>query len=301
YSDAATGLVYLHARYYDPALGQFISPDPLDMARPGVGPNRYAYSGGDPVNSKDPSGLDFGMLPTFEQWASDPNPAPSTNLAPVEIRATPLPLDGAALNELVAGMGQPQTWSSTSPAAQQMMHDAFGMSPLGLGTLGTAALRLELPIRKVIQTVGRTTEFLVEHVGLKSTVRRPAPYFSAMHFPASETRAGQVTVAMRNRYETNGGILRSDAIDASILLPEALAEFRLRGLQFDSLVGTLAQDNLRVFNHFTKGGRMTPVEALGRIPSAGTFKGAGYGNLLEVKVSGTPGDYDIVMWRLGVP
>ena len=32
--DPETGLNYLHARYYDPALGRFISPDPWDPTGP---------------------------------------------------------------------------------------------------------------------------------------------------------------------------------------------------------------------------------------------------------------------------
>lgn len=51
--------VYLHARYYDPALGLFISPDPLHPARPGVGTHRYGYGFGNPVNLADGSGLDL--------------------------------------------------------------------------------------------------------------------------------------------------------------------------------------------------------------------------------------------------
>jgi len=45
--------IYLHARYYDPALGIFLSPDPI-----GADLNTYRYSLGDPVNLSDPSGLD---------------------------------------------------------------------------------------------------------------------------------------------------------------------------------------------------------------------------------------------------
>ncbi|NIX78446.1 RHS repeat-associated core domain-containing protein, partial [Microvirga terricola] len=54
--DDDTGLIYLNARYYDPALGRFISPDTLDPTKPGVGTNRYAYSFNDPVNLSDRSG-----------------------------------------------------------------------------------------------------------------------------------------------------------------------------------------------------------------------------------------------------
>lgn len=53
------GLVYLDARYLDPHLGRFISPDPSDIAGRGVGTNRYAYAGNDPVNKRDPHGLSF--------------------------------------------------------------------------------------------------------------------------------------------------------------------------------------------------------------------------------------------------
>ncbi len=54
--DPETGLTYLHARYYDPALARFVSPDWYDPTQPGVGTNRYAYSANDPVNKLDPGG-----------------------------------------------------------------------------------------------------------------------------------------------------------------------------------------------------------------------------------------------------
>jgi len=54
-----TGLVYLHARYYDPAIARFVSADPSNPLAPGVGLNRYAYAGNDPINNKDPEGLFF--------------------------------------------------------------------------------------------------------------------------------------------------------------------------------------------------------------------------------------------------
>ena len=53
--DAATGLVDLRARWYDPMSGRFLSEDPLGLAG---GWNPYAFAGNDPVNYSDPSGLD---------------------------------------------------------------------------------------------------------------------------------------------------------------------------------------------------------------------------------------------------
>jgi RHS repeat-associated protein len=70
--DPEAGLLYLHARFYDPKLGRFLSPDwwdPIDTAGAAkggaagvlsspVGTNRYAYAGNDPVNKSDSSGHD---------------------------------------------------------------------------------------------------------------------------------------------------------------------------------------------------------------------------------------------------
>lgn len=52
-----TGLMHYGARLYDPALGRFISPDPIvpDPANPQV-LNRYAYVANNPVNYTDPTG-----------------------------------------------------------------------------------------------------------------------------------------------------------------------------------------------------------------------------------------------------
>ena len=53
YTDAESGLLYLRARYYDPATAQFISRDPLFAATG----QRYAYAGDSPTNMVDPTGL----------------------------------------------------------------------------------------------------------------------------------------------------------------------------------------------------------------------------------------------------
>lgn len=56
--DAASGLVYLHARWYDPAVGRFISPDPwLGTLWNPVSLNRYVYAANDPVNLVDRAGM----------------------------------------------------------------------------------------------------------------------------------------------------------------------------------------------------------------------------------------------------
>jgi RHS repeat-associated protein len=53
--DAATGLYYDNARYYNSTTGTFLSQDPKGFA--GGNTNLYGYVNNDPANLVDPSGL----------------------------------------------------------------------------------------------------------------------------------------------------------------------------------------------------------------------------------------------------
>jgi RHS repeat-associated protein len=65
YTNSDTGLIYLRAREYDPATGQFLSVDPLASATR----EPYVYGGDDPLTYRDRSGL--GIEEIFE-----PSPIP---------------------------------------------------------------------------------------------------------------------------------------------------------------------------------------------------------------------------------
>jgi RHS repeat-associated protein len=58
-----TGLLYYHARYYDPVLGRFISPDTLvpDPTDP-QDLNRYTYAKNNPMRYTDPTGHCVGPV-----------------------------------------------------------------------------------------------------------------------------------------------------------------------------------------------------------------------------------------------
>jgi RHS repeat-associated protein len=75
YTSADTGLIYMRARVYDPASGQFLTVDPLDkMTRA-----PYNYVEDSPVNAVDPTGLcSDGSLSGFLDCF---NPVSSGNLA----------------------------------------------------------------------------------------------------------------------------------------------------------------------------------------------------------------------------
>ncbi|WP_189343806.1 MULTISPECIES: RHS repeat-associated core domain-containing protein, partial [unclassified Mesorhizobium] len=82
--DPETGLLYLNARYMDPVLGRFISPDDWDPTKEGVGANRNAYAQNDPINKSDPNGHQYvdpmgGYYPGF-----DGNSFPGYEFNPLE-------------------------------------------------------------------------------------------------------------------------------------------------------------------------------------------------------------------------
>jgi len=54
FTDSESDLLYLRARYYDPATQQFLTRDPIES----IGSQPYAYAGGNPMGFVDPMGTD---------------------------------------------------------------------------------------------------------------------------------------------------------------------------------------------------------------------------------------------------
>lgn len=85
--DPETSLMYYGARYYDPAIGRFITPDTMVDEGAGIGAlNRYMYVGGNPVMGKDPSGnfvnwLVMGIVAVIGAYAGGAIVNQSTDVA----------------------------------------------------------------------------------------------------------------------------------------------------------------------------------------------------------------------------
>jgi RHS repeat-associated protein len=119
-------LLYLRARHYDPAIGIFVSEDPLET------PNRYAYVGGNPVNRVDPSGMVFenpgdGCCPQVNllQYLPDPDYS-TTNLD--DSYVTESPLFSALLT--TALIASPVPIASGRDVVSQTMHQLAQVAAL---------------------------------------------------------------------------------------------------------------------------------------------------------------------------
>ena len=169
--DRDTGLDHMGARYYDPALARFISPDPTvpDPFNP-QSLNRYAFGLGNPVSYADPTGYEpvpyspyfrsevdpipvmkapARVAPTLRFGAVDIYghlPPPSTGLPP-EARGDAPAADTGKSPEGAAGSRDP-------PAAQpslQAMREEFAGGPLS--SVGLRFFDLHAPRPSYLNTV----------------------------------------------------------------------------------------------------------------------------------------------------
>ena len=119
----APDLYYYRARYYDAALGRFISEDPLG---PVAGINAYVYAFNDPVNFVDPTGLRtyvlHGVWPDREAFAEF-----ARALRSADARTRTLPWNGQIFGGVV-----PSTQNVAASLMTEILQD-LQANPLAAG------------------------------------------------------------------------------------------------------------------------------------------------------------------------
>jgi len=135
--EAEIGLYYYVARFYDPALGRFISADTI-IPEPGIvkAYDRYAYTNNNPVNSIDPSGHKAcssfdanGKCIVDTEWQKKPSPKTNKNITRVtqtvivsfSLQPIKVMEDGESYSDF-SGSGDPSTvirpkWDNRKPAS----------------------------------------------------------------------------------------------------------------------------------------------------------------------------------------
>ncbi len=106
----ASGLMYYGARYYDPALARFITPDTLYDAGP-QGLNRYSYALNNPIIYRDPTGHE---AEDEETWGVDPNYEAGTanDAQQIEVESAPAnqeyPITDKIVTQHIQGTRKPE-------------------------------------------------------------------------------------------------------------------------------------------------------------------------------------------------
>ncbi len=98
--DEEIGIYYYRARYYGPAMGRFISKDPLRFK---AGVNMYTYVENNPIIRFDPSGL-FSMREALWQYFFGDGAGVTVNFSEVDIGLQPA--DFEHYKELVSSMSK---------------------------------------------------------------------------------------------------------------------------------------------------------------------------------------------------
>ncbi len=120
FSDALSGLDYYNARYYDPVIGAFLSPDNVQGAAQGFDP--YVYVAGNPETATDPTGhlvIDGGVGNKYLKQAEQPRKAVSVQLSPSSL---PKPKPVLSLKKPTSTSG------STKSGLSSAMHKSAGNS-----------------------------------------------------------------------------------------------------------------------------------------------------------------------------
>jgi RHS repeat-associated protein len=142
YTDAETGFVYLRARYYDPATGQFISRDPLT----GTTGQPYSYADNNPLNATDPLGL-FCLIGENPNGSCRGSGVAAALQAPIAALGT-LANEAASIAQTVAA-----ACAVTGQAECVALAESVALAIGALGTLAAA----EVTLYACLQSPGSTT------------------------------------------------------------------------------------------------------------------------------------------------
>lgn len=145
-ADTTTGLTHIGARQYDPALGQFISVDPLLEVDKHQSLNGYSYGHNNPTTFSDPSGLGVpGCHTGLYMGCNNGVPDKDTTYHPEkakfyglsdwqrEGRATGVDLNGDGRITLLPGVSIPDSWGKVREFTKHFYGKLQSLSYKGLG------------------------------------------------------------------------------------------------------------------------------------------------------------------------
>jgi RHS repeat-associated protein len=139
----ASGLYYFGARYYDPRIAKFITPDPLRVHIPAQSMggsqnlNPYAYVLNNPVNWVDPFGLQEGDIKWGPEDFNDPVYVPGVGWAEhISCSSCEKSRDVRDLERGPIGTPSVSGWQERRPIAPSLSHDYYVASISSQAILG---------------------------------------------------------------------------------------------------------------------------------------------------------------------
>ncbi|MGW1950935.1 RHS repeat-associated core domain-containing protein, partial [Streptomyces sp. NPDC001940] len=156
--DTATGLSLLGARAYDPKLGRFLSPDPLSAPYAPQALSAYSYSGNDPINYSDPSGLQqqadgsgYEECPKGKTCSRDPDASDSQASDPFPAGTAAWETEGVVMGD-VNGDGYisiypsvdiPTTWAHPEQFIESFYGKLTELCSAAAGLLGETIMTID--------------------------------------------------------------------------------------------------------------------------------------------------------------
>lgn len=260
--DADAGLQYLNARYYDPKLAMFLQPDWWEVMQPGVGVNRYAYAGNDPVNGMDPGGHTYDNPNWFDKalnavgnWIDSAICGGSCQ------RDSITQLGGVVAGIAIPGIHQANQAASAYDKGQYVVaatHEVAGMAEVALAvaTFGesqilTATPKLTMVERKLAQvTINRYT------------------HTAAVLARVKQLESQGLTVTTEVTFSVDGQVARIDIVASENSMPLFAEEIKTGN-------GVLERNQPTVFPKIADG---TAVPRGGKAANAGFIVGQPLGS-----------------------
>jgi len=160
YTDSESGLVYLRARYYDPATAQFLTVDPLiDITH-----TPYTYVDDSPLDTSDPSGACPLAGGGFRPGNQNPADLSPEEQAAIDAKAAGEPYDQKAYKSAMRKINQGQKYSGSRNAQKRKGNTKNNFSAtaenallIGLGVVAVAAVVVvvvaSLPVDAVVGAI----------------------------------------------------------------------------------------------------------------------------------------------------
>lgn len=142
-NDPDVGLVYMQARYYDPAVGRFVSTDPVGPDQANIfNFNRFTYTNNNPINHIDPDGRqlapgDDGAYAMSARYGTTISSEAANQGAKLGLTSVPIVGDAINIHDAIQ-----------NPTALNITVAAIGVVPV-IGTEAASALKASAAVRAV--------------------------------------------------------------------------------------------------------------------------------------------------------